>query len=187
MNTQTTFRYNKPSNPTKKKEPKKEFSLEGNLNAFPTLTRSDNNNNKQSILSFANATKSEKKEITIENVSDAIPGWIHIRIDNNNGKIQYKEGKPTNRYPCSDDNFDFKLGSAMFKNRLAREQYERNNDIARLGDFSEYYGEKTLYEMYADEEQSLLSEKYDDSLSSSDQSDYDDYHDNNNNKFENTN
>jgi hypothetical protein len=202
MNTQTTFRSNNnnkyiqpnrqrnnqvqiPLNLTKKKELKKEFSLEGSINAFPTLSRIDNNNHQTPILSFANATKTEKKEIVNVNVSDTIPGWIHIR--KNNGKIEYKEGIPTNRYPFSYDNFDFKLGSAMFKNRLAREQYERDNEIDRLGDLSLYYGEKTLYELFDDEEELMMNENYDDSLSSSEQSDYDDSNDIIANKFENNN
>jgi hypothetical protein len=177
-----------PSKLTKKKEPKKEFSLEDQTNAFPSLSRSDiDNNNNRPILSFANATKAEKIKPTEDTTSDIIPGWIHIR--KSDGTIEYKEGPPTTRYPCSYDNYDVKLSSAMFKNRLAKDQYERDNDISRLGDLSEYYGEKTLYEMFADEDRLLYSTRDNENSSSSEYSDYDDYYDNTlfENKFESTN
>ena len=170
---------------TKKKEPKKEFSLKEHESAFPALTTS--NRNLKPLLSFANATKN--KEVNINEVaadlikSDVIPGWVYIRT--NNGKIEYKYGKSTDRYSCSDDNFEHRLSSIMCNNRLAKEQYERNNDIYRLGDLSEYYGEKTVYELFEEEEFLLYKNNSDSDNSSSSETEYESYFDTyENNKFE---
>ena len=177
-------------------EPKKEFSILSQSTSFPILSTSSDQSQNAHVtrvkMSFANAAKHqetdlEKQQDQQQQREKAQPGWIHIR--NNNGKIEYKNGAPTERYPCSDDNFEVRLGNIMFKNRLAKEQYERDNDIFRLGDLSEFYGEKTVFEIYADEERRIYksnSNKFtdndNDNASSSD-SDYDDYI--NYNKFEN--
>lgn len=183
-----------PSSLTKKKEPKKEFSILSQSTSFPILaTSSDKSQNAHVTrvkMSFANAAKQQdlEKQPDQQQQEKTQPGWIHIR--NNNGKIEYKNGAQTERYPCSDDNFEVRLGNIMFKNRLAKEQYERDNDIFRLGDLSEFYGEKTVFEIYADEERRIYksnSNKFtdndNDNASSSSDSDYDDYI--NYNKFEN--
>ena len=73
------------------------------------------------------------------------PGWVYIR--KNNGAIQYKYGEPIlweNRNHLE----DIKLGNILFKYRIAREQYERDMDVERLGDLSEYYRQPTLDEIY---------------------------------------
>jgi hypothetical protein len=170
---QTTF--------TQKKEPKKEFSLNANETAFPALNQLRKPNNLKPLLSFANAAKTQIKQSDSPIVSDVIPGWVHIR--NNNGKIEYKYGKPTNRYPCSRDNFENIVSRIVFNNRLAKEQYERDNDINRLGDLSEYYGEKTIYEMFLEEERLLYVNSSDNSSSSD--TEYETHFDTyENNKFE---
>ena len=184
-NKQQHNKYVPPSkiNLTKKKEPKKEFSLKEHESAFPELTIS--NRNLKPLLSFANATKN--KEVSDESTdlikSDVIPGWVHIQ--KNNGKIEYKYGKSTDRYSCSDDNFENRLSSIMCNNRLAKEQYERNNDIYRLGDLSEFYGEKTVYELFEEEEFLLYKNNSDSDNSSSSETEYETYLDTyENNKFE---
>ena len=68
--------------------------------------------------------------------------------------------------------------------RLAIEQYERDNDIIRLGDLSQYYGEKTIYEMFEEEERLINNQPETDNSSSSDteyESNFDTYE---KNKFE---
>jgi len=170
-------------NLTKKKEPKKEFSLTGNSNAFPTLNQVAKNNNARTLLSFANATKTELQQPTESVVNDVMPGWVNIR--RNNGKIEYKYSKPSNRYPSLADNDEHVLSNIILKYRLAKEQYVRDNDIARLGDLSEYYGEKTIYEMFEEEERQIYHYDSDNNSSSSDM-EYDVYIDTyENNKFEN--
>jgi hypothetical protein len=169
-------------NLTKKKEPKKEFSLKDHETAFPVLTKSSNN--LKTLLSFANATKNKVTNTTSDlSRSDVIPGWVHIRL--NNGKIEYKYGRATNRYYCSDDNFENRLSNIMFNNRLAKEQFERDNDIYRLGDLSEYYGKKTIYESFEEEDVLLYKNNSDSDNSSSSETDYESYVDTyENNKFE---
>ena len=184
-NKQQNNKYIPPSktNLTKKKEPKKEFSLKEHDAAFPALTTS--NNNLKPLLSFANATKNKEVSNGPTDVikSDVIPGWVHIRT--NNGKIEYKYGRSTDRYRCSDDNFENRLSSIMCNNRLAKEQYERNNDIYRLGDLSEFYGEKTIYELFEEEEFLLYNNNSDSDNSSSSETEYESYFDTyENNKFE---
>jgi hypothetical protein len=185
-NKQQHNKYVPPSklNLTKKREPKKEFSLtEHEESAFPALTIS--NNNLKPLLSFANATKNKEvnKDTTDLITSDVIPGWVHIRL--NDGKIEYKYGKSTDRYRCSDDNFENRLSSIICKNRLAKEQYERDNDIYRLGDLSDYYGEKTIYELFEEEENLLYNNNSDSDNSSFSETEYESYVDTyENNKFE---
>jgi hypothetical protein len=176
---------NRQSFPTKKKELKKEFSLESQASAFPTLSRNDNDKLNKPILSFANATKTKQPEVTAAVVSDVLPGWICIR--NNNGKIEYKLGEPSTRYPCSDDHMELKLSNDMINNRLAKAQYERDNDVTQLGDLSRYYGAKTLLELFADEEEAMQNTIDNDNVSSSEYSDYEDYNNVFANKFENSN
>ena len=181
----TSSQSNTSLNLTKKKEPKKEFLLKPNDDsAFPTLNSLTSSTNLKPLLSFANATKKEVIQETADFVSDVEPGWIHIRKNNNTGKIEYKYGKSTVRYPCSNDNFEQRLSRIIFNNRLAIEQYERDSDIIRLGDLSEYYGEKTIYEMFEEEER-LLNNQNDSDNSSSSETEYETYLDTyENNKFE---
>uniref|UniRef100_A0A6C0IIA8 Uncharacterized protein n=1 Tax=viral metagenome TaxID=1070528 RepID=A0A6C0IIA8_9ZZZZ len=193
MKTSTAFQNNNKYIPpnrqsftTKKKELKKEFSLESQASAFPSLSRNDNDKINKPLLSFANATKTKQtEEVVTAVVSDVLPGWIHIR--NNNGKLECKAGKPTTRYPCSDDHIEVKLSNAMINNRLAKAQYERDNDVNRLGDLSQYYGAKTLLELFADEEEAMQNTTDNDNLSSSEYSDYEDSNNIFGNKFENSN
>ena len=85
-----------------------------------------------------------------------------------NGKIEYIFGEPV----ISDNQIkleyqeDQRLGSILFKYRIAREQYHRDMDIERLGDLSEFYGEPTLIEMYAND--SNLKNYYDENHSDND-------------------
>jgi hypothetical protein len=169
---------------TKKKEPKKEFSLHANDNsAFPSLSQTSNASNVRVTLSFANATKNKINSVNEVIATDSKPGWVHIR--KNNGKIEYKYGKSTRRYPCSDDNFENRLNHTIFNIRLLKEQYERDNDIIRLGDLSEYYGEKTLHEMFEEEERLIYVNESDNDSSSLSETEYEQYFVTyENNKFE---
>ena len=40
----------------------------------------------------------------------------------------------------------------MVKCRLAKEQYDRDRDLERLGDLSEYYGAPTIQELFEEGE-----------------------------------
>lgn len=137
---------------TKKTEPKKKFSL--NNNEFPTLSKT--NDNDKSKMCFANATKTEIKAKVID-VPDVMPGWVHIR--SKNCKVEYKYGKISDRYFDHTADSDRIQSLLMFKYRVERDQYEIDNDIARLGDLSEYYGEQTLAELYEEEEIRIKSEE----------------------------
>jgi hypothetical protein len=164
---------------TKKREPKKEFSL--NDSAFPSLNSSATSSTLKPLLSFANATKKVVNKASETVINEVKPGWVLIR--KNNGKTEYKYGKATNRYPCSDDNFENRLSRVILNNRLAKEQYEIDNDIIRLGDLSTYYGGKTIYEMFEVEERLLYASESDNDTSS--ETEYESYFDTyENNKFE---
>ena len=135
---------------TKKTELKKEFSIKAIENEFPSLQNKNIGKN-INIMSFANATKTEVlKEKEIEH--EVIPGWVHIYY--NKGKIEYKYGEPSNRYSFVDDSERIN-SRMMFNYRLAKDQYEIDNDVARLGDLSEYYGDRPLKEMYEEYEREI--------------------------------
>ena len=171
-------------NLTKKREPKKEFSLQANDDsAFPTLNQSITSGNLKPSLSFANAAKKEVVKPQLDVISDVKPGWVHIR--KHKGKIEYKYGKASERYPYYDESRV--SNDTIFMRRLVIEQYERDNDIIRLGDLSQYYGEKTIYEMFEEEERLLNKENESDNSSSSEteyESHFDTYE---NNKFDSNN
>jgi hypothetical protein len=176
--TNTSLQTNTSLNLTKKREPKKEFLLNPDDNsAFPTLNPLTASTNLKPALSFANATKKELDKERVDIVSDVKPGWVHIR--KHKGKIEYKYGKATEIFPYYNDN-----NNSIFNNRLAIEQYERDSDIIRLGDLSEYYGEKTIYEMFEEEER-LMNNTNDSDNSSSSETEYESYFDTyDNNKFD---
>lgn len=138
-----------------KKELKKEFSTSDHT-LFPSLgeTLKRNNNNP---LSFSSAA-SKKIEQTEVKKADVEPGWVHLR-KNNNGQIEYKYGAPRPRDYKALANETVVLGNLLFKYRLEREQYERDSDIMRLGDLSEFYGEPTLAEQYENDVAALYEEK----------------------------
>jgi hypothetical protein len=184
-NASTNNKYTPPTfNKHIKKEPKNVFCLNLTETSFPSLTIPDikSNNN---TLNFSNVLTNESKTVNTLLPNTLLPGWIYI--EKVLGKIQYKYGRTSSRYNCSSDNFDYKLGKVMFKNRLAREQNEINKDIERLGDLSEFYGNKPLAELYEEEylKHSFVIDE--NNNSSDDVSDYelDNYNNNyNNNKFE---
>jgi hypothetical protein len=155
---------------TKKREPKKEFQLKPNDDScFPTLNPSKTSSNIKASLSFANATKNEVDKPKVDIINDIKPGWVYIR--KHKGKIEYKYGEGRELYPYYIDN-----SNSIFNNRLAKEQYERDSDIIRLGDLSEYYGEKTIYEMFEEEER-LLNNQPESDNSSSSETEYESYFD----------
>ena len=157
---------------TKKTEPKKEFPQ---AEAFPTLgetiTQKSNNNKNDSAantttgsktsknkspISFSSAASKripEKKDTTPPPNKPLLMGWVYIsKSNNNNGTITYKHNYIES--PISKRELELayqdnqRLGNILFKYRIAREQYERDMDVERLGDLSEYYNEPTLIEMY---------------------------------------
>ena len=153
-----------PAVATKKKTPQKEFSLAAEADAFPCLSASNNNNSSQPVKSFANATKTEiKKAINV--ISNIKPGWVHIR--KHNRTIQFKNGPPSDRNPFPCNIPDDRYSEMLVKHRLAKEQYDRDRDVERLGDLSEYYGEKTVREQFEDNER-LIHEIDEDSGSDND-------------------
>ena len=152
---------------TKKKEPQKVFSLENDKSLFPSLgeTFKKYANNP---LSFSSAAA---KEIEKPNIikADVAPGWVHIR--RRNGKTEYKYGIPVPRFD-NREREEIMFNNMLFKIRMEEQQYERDMDILRLGDLSEYYGEPTLAEIHDYE---MLNKKNDEDYSSSDESDGGDY------------
>ena len=135
--------------PQKATSREKEFSLADQSESFPSLSSAYKDKNSQDIKSFANATKTEiiKPQKII---SDVPPGWIHIR--KHNGSIQFKYGPPSDRNPFPCEISDVRFGEMLVKHRLAKEQYDRDQDLDRLGDLSEYYGEKTAQELFEEGE-----------------------------------
>lgn len=128
---------------TKKKEPKKEFSL-NNPELFPSLGESLRNSKLNKPMSFSSAA-AKKIAQPISAKAEVAPGWVHIR--KLNGKIQYKYGEPVPRFDYAQHE-EMVLGNILFNYRMAAQQYERDMDVLRLGDLSEYYGEPTLAEIH---------------------------------------
>jgi hypothetical protein len=126
---------------TKKKEPKKEFAID--QTAFPSLaTTVKRPATSGTPISFSSAA-AKKVEAPKEVKIDVLPGWVHIR--RNEGVIQYKYGKEVIRPADGNDEITSRI---ILKNRIAREQYDRDRDLDRLGDLSEFYGKTTLAEIF---------------------------------------
>lgn len=149
------------SSVTEKKTLKKEFSFQSE--AFPALT-CKTSTNKLTALSFVQAAQTRPVTKAVSNTDAFLPGWVYIRHNNNNGKIEYKYSSSTHppRYPSlyNEDDEDALLDRRLVKYRLAKEQYERDNDVLRLGDYSEYYNIKSLQEQFDEEEITMLKQEY---------------------------
>jgi hypothetical protein len=136
---------------TKKKEPKKEFAID--QNAFPSLATTIKKTGQSGTpISFSSAA-AKKVEAPIVVKMDVLPGWVLIR--RNEGKIEYKYGKEVSKPP---DESDAVLSRIILKNRIDREQYDRDREIDRLGDFSEFYGQPTLAEIYENDLEIVLDD-----------------------------
>jgi hypothetical protein len=129
---------------TKKTALKKEFSIDTNSADFPSIIETIQKNDKHQQYSFSSAAA---KKIAIPEAikAEVDPGWVHIRKSNQ--IIQYKYGAPVIK-PDDTCRLDTILGNCLFKYRLEKAQYERDMDVARLGDLSEYYGEPPLADIY---------------------------------------
>ena len=137
---------------TDKKELKKKTHLDiNNTAAFPTL--GNNTTTKSTVLSFsaaAAAATSQIKEVKPDAADNAVkeeilPGWVNIRKNNN--QIQYKYGEVVYDFK-KEERENTQLSNVLFKYRIEREQYERDIDVERLGDLSEFYNLPTLMESY---------------------------------------
>ena len=147
---------------TKKKELKKEFAIDAA--AFPSLAATIKKPTTSGTpISFSSAAAKKVAEPTVVQI-DVLPGWVHIRR-NAGGIIQYKYGKEVIK-PA--DESDAVLGRIILKNRIAREQYDRNRDIDRLGDLSDYYGQPTLAEIYENDMEMVLDDSESSDYSESD-------------------
>jgi hypothetical protein len=135
---------------TQKKEPKKEFST-SDQTLFPSLgeTLKRNNNNPLSFSSAASRKTEPPKVVKAE----VAPGWVNVR--KHNGRIEYKYGASIPKDNKRTIKDAIVLGNILFKYRLAKEQYERDMDILRLGDLSEFYGEPTLAELYENDMETM--------------------------------
>ena len=152
---------------TKKTALKKEFAIEAN--AFPSLGETiKSSNNRGTPISFSSAAAKKVALPSVE-IIDVLPGWVHIR--RHNGEIQYKYGKM--KYPSMEDEerANELLSRIILKNRIAREQYDRNIHIERLGDLSEFYGQPSLADMY-ETDVYYVSEDSDSNMESSADSDH---------------
>ena len=145
-----------------KKELKKELQLNNSV-SFPLLSTSSLSSTQQQKppISFSSAVakriEADKEEIK---KSDVDPGWVHIR--KHKGIIQFKNGPsvPFIDYTEQEDKF---ICDKLYKYRLARQQYDQDMDVMRLGDLSDYYGEPTLVEIqeaYEEEEKYWASKNY---------------------------
>jgi hypothetical protein len=155
---------------TKKTQLKKEFAIE--QNAFPSLGDTiKKNTNAGTPISFSSAAAKKIEPPKIIKI-DVLPGWVHIR--RHAGQIQYKYGEPVYRSYANEERDEEILSRIIVKNRIAREQYDRNREIDRLGDLSEFYGQLTLAEIYENEASAFPINDSE----SSDYSDSDHYYEN---------
>lgn len=112
------------------------------------------------LANYAKAVKVTEPNKPVSN-KKFLPGWLYIR--KKNAKIQYYYDEIySNRYPCGDTYIDqeLKMSNIILKYRLAREQYERDNDVVRLGDLSDYYNANTMQEMFEEEDFNMLTAEY---------------------------
>ena len=147
---------------TKKTALKKEFALDAQ--AFPTLGDTIKKTGQSGTpISFSSAA-AKKVEAPASAVKiDVLPGWVHIR--QHKGQIEYKYGQPI----VHSDNTDEITSRRILKNRIYREQYDRDRDIDALGDLSEFYGLPSLAETFENDVE--LEYSSDESIESND-SDY---------------
>ena len=165
---------------TKKTEPSKEFSL---TDSFPTLgetikktikpTNTKNTNTNTNTNNFLNAA-SKINTTTTENDDDhskkdtSLPGWVYIRKNKTNNKIEYKYVEQTindiKEKLQQIEKENQQLGNVLFKYRIAREQYIRDIDVERLGDLSEFYGLPTLDEMYDNDQELIMNDNNDETM-----------------------
>ena len=156
---------------SQKKPAKTEFSLT-NPASFPSLNEVLNQSKPTNKpMSFSSAA-AKKKELPLVKAAEVLPGWVHIRKQN--GVIQYKYGAPVPKKNY-DEQEEMILGNRLFKYRMAVQQYERDMDVLRLGDLSEYYGEPTLAEIHEENMREMEKRNNSDYYSSSAESDLDDY------------
>ena len=163
--------------PTKKKEPKKEFSL-ADAGAFPSLGVNKWNSClpngiiQTNTVNFSAAAATKKIEELIKPKIEVLPGWVHIRKQD--GKIQYKYGAPIPYDYNAAERRDIALGNQLFKFMLERSQYERDMDVLRLGDLSEFYNKPSLAEIFEKDVVAAYDledagSDYDDSINSEDE------------------
>ena len=108
---------NSPSAITKKTALKKEFALEAT--AFPSLGDTVKKSTLRGTpISFSSAA-AKKVAPAIKEVSEVLPGWVHIRKQA--GQIQYKYGKPIFQ-PSNEDRLDQIISRIILTNRIARVQ-----------------------------------------------------------------
>ena len=136
---------------TKKTALKKEFQDAFNPTAFPSLgdtLKSQKNVGAGTPISFSSAAAKKVAAPSIVKAEVVPPGWVHIR--KHKGKIEYKYGAPVPS-KRDEEREDMVMSKILFKYLLLREQYERNRDLEYWGDLSEFYGEPTLAEIYAND------------------------------------
>jgi len=172
---------------TKKTEPSKEFSLTDSFptlgetikrNIKPTNTKNTNtkntNTNTNNFLNAASKINTTTTTTTTTENDDpskkdtSLPGWVYIRKNKTNNKIEYKYVEPTIHYIKDKlqqiEKENQQLGNVLFKYRIAREQYIRDIDVERLGDLSEFYGLPTLDEMYDNDQELIMNDNNDDTM-----------------------
>jgi hypothetical protein len=140
----------KDNNKSSKSKSKSSSSNNSSSNST-TTTELKNREKITSFSSIASTKVIEKKDTTATEETKLLPGWVYIRKNNTKtGTMEYKYVEST----ISQHELELayqeneRLGRILFKYRIAREQYQRDMDVERLGDLSEFYGEPTLIEMY---------------------------------------
>ena len=144
---------------TEKKQPKKEFAL--TTNAFPTLGETITNGAGKPLMSFSSVTSksinknnaamsAEEEEAKAKATSDLLSGWVYIRKNQETGQVQYRGGLSDEylmkRFKAENEDF-LKTGKIVTKYLIERLQYERDMDVERLGDLSEYFNSPTVNEL----------------------------------------
>jgi hypothetical protein len=139
---------------TKKTALKKEFAIEPT--AFPSLGETIKKSTiRGTPISFSTAA-SKKVELPKEVKVEVLPGWVHISRQEKGG-IQYKYGNPVMKED-QEEMENLRISRIILKNRIAREQYDRDRDIECLGDLSEFYGQLALNDVYENETEPIYSD-----------------------------
>jgi hypothetical protein len=134
---------------------KKVFSADAS--SFPTLNETIKSSSTAKFNFSAAAKKINNPVLELER--EVPPGWVHIR--RHQGKIEYKYGLPVKKISedeayYAEEMADRRFNNCMLKYRLAREQYDIDRDIERLGDLSIHYSNnQTLTEKYEEIEREM--------------------------------
>ena len=110
----------------------------------------------------------EQASFTIEALAEIFVRGVNAELAVNREKYGADHDQCERETEIILDESDAVLGRIILKNRIAREQYDRNRDIDRLGDLSDYYGQPTLAEIYENDMEMVLDDSESSDYSESD-------------------